>query len=120
MQPKEFGVIHSWVGSVANIPKGWLLCDGTNGTPDMRNRFIPGSGDTYTPGDAGGAVNHNHAFTGDGHTHSTKVALSVVTGAPFLNVSSSESAVGTTDDGSSLPPYYSLAYIMYVGEYYDA
>lgn len=33
-------VIVSWAGDVANIPPGWILCDGNNGTPDMRGRFV--------------------------------------------------------------------------------
>ena len=38
------GVIVMWSGSVASIPSGWTLCDGSNGTPDLRNRFIAGAG----------------------------------------------------------------------------
>lgn len=49
------GCILMWSGSVATIPAGWFLCDGTNGTPDLRNRFIVGAGSTYNPGDTGGA-----------------------------------------------------------------
>jgi len=49
------GVITMWSGSVVAIPAGWLLCDGTNGTPDLRDRFIVGAGGTYTVNDTGGA-----------------------------------------------------------------
>lgn len=45
------GVIVMWSGSIA--PSGWALCDGTNGTPDLRNKFILSSG-TRTPGSSGG------------------------------------------------------------------
>lgn len=41
------GVIAMWSGSVNDIPAGWLLCDGSQGTPDLRGRFIAG----YKPGD---------------------------------------------------------------------
>lgn len=51
------GVIMMWSGSVATIPTGFLLCDGTNGTPDLRSRFIVGAGSGYNPGDTGGADN---------------------------------------------------------------
>lgn len=37
------GVIVMWSGS--SIPSGWALCDGTNGTPDLRDRFIVGAGE---------------------------------------------------------------------------
>lgn len=33
-----------WSGSVASIPAGWQLCDGTSGTPDLRSRFVYGAG----------------------------------------------------------------------------
>ncbi len=37
------GVIVMWSGRIADIPPGWALCDGTNGTPDLRDRFIVGA-----------------------------------------------------------------------------
>ena len=37
------GVIVMWSGTVATIPSGWYLCDGSNGTPDLRNKFIVGA-----------------------------------------------------------------------------
>lgn len=37
------GVIVMWSGTVATIPTGWRLCDGSNGTPDLRDRFIIGA-----------------------------------------------------------------------------
>ncbi|GAH94439.1 unnamed protein product, partial [marine sediment metagenome] len=46
------GMILIWSGSVASIPGGWQICDGTNGTPDLRNKFIIGAGDTYAPADS--------------------------------------------------------------------
>ena len=53
------GGIIMWSGTVANIPSGWNLCDGTNGTPNLVNRFIVGSasdsGGTHDIGDTGGA-----------------------------------------------------------------
>ena len=48
------GIIVMWSGSNDNIPSGWVLCNGTNGTPDLMNRFIIGSGSTYTTTDTGG------------------------------------------------------------------
>lgn len=70
------GVILAWSGSVATIPSGWLLCDGTSGTPDLRDRFIVGAGNLYGVGAAGGSkdavvVSHTHTVnvTDPGHTH---------------------------------------------------
>jgi len=46
-----------WYGSVANVPPGWAVCDGTNGTPDLRDKFILGAGSTYNYGQSGGSAN---------------------------------------------------------------
>ena len=41
------GFIGMWSGSAETIPTGWALCDGTNGTPDLTERFILGSSYRY-------------------------------------------------------------------------
>lgn len=48
------GSIIPWYGDKANIPDGFALCDGTKGTPDLRNRFLVGAGSNYALGDTGG------------------------------------------------------------------
>jgi hypothetical protein len=53
------GSIIMWTGAVGSIPAGWHLCDGTGGTPDLRNRFIMGAGAVAT-GTVGGAATHSH------------------------------------------------------------
>ena len=87
------GMIIMWGGAVNAIPAGWQLCDGTNGTPDLRGEFIIGAGGSYSVGDSGGnstlnlttamLPQHNHAVTltgntgtAGGHTHT---ATSTVT-----------------------------------------
>jgi microcystin-dependent protein len=55
-----------WSGST--IPAGWALCDGTNGTPDMRDRFVLGAGNSYILGNTGGSGSHSHTI--QGHAHS--------------------------------------------------
>lgn len=82
------GGIIMWSGSVLNIPTGWTLCDGTDSTPDLRNRFVVGAGSTYAVDDTGGAdfvtlstanlPAHNHSASSSststvndpGHSHS--------------------------------------------------
>jgi hypothetical protein len=63
------GMILLWSGSVGSIPSGWVLCDGANSTPDLRDKFIVGAGSTYAVGATGGSPNaivvtHDHTFSG--------------------------------------------------------
>lgn len=48
------GVVTMWSGSVASIPAGWALCNGSSGTPDLRDRFVVGAGSTYAVAATGG------------------------------------------------------------------
>jgi microcystin-dependent protein len=43
-----------WYSSVGTIPSGWHLCDGSTGTPDLRDKFIPCAGSSYNVGATGG------------------------------------------------------------------
>ena len=78
------GMIMMWSGSVASIPSGWHLCDGLNGTPDLRGRSIMGAIDDgiadFSVGKSGDGTipshdhnaDHNHtagSSTGGAHTH---------------------------------------------------
>jgi len=80
------GMIMMWSGTIATIPSGWLLCNGSSGTPDLRNRFIIGAHSddsgtakttvTGTSTQTGGSkdaivVSHTHTatVTDPGHTH---------------------------------------------------
>lgn len=78
--PLPSGSIVLWSGSIGSIPVGWYLCNGSNGTPDLRNRFIVGAGSTYAVDATGGSadaivVSHTHTATSSssvtdpGHTH---------------------------------------------------
>jgi len=106
------GTIVLWSGSIANIPAGWIICNGGGGSPDLRNRFLVGAGDTYAVDAVGGAINHNHAFTGDGHVHDIDIGADISSGGGYDNLTDSAQAEGTTDNGNGLPPYHALAYIM--------
>lgn len=74
------GGIIIWSGSTGSVPATWYLCDGTNGTPDLRDRFIIGAGNSYAVNAVGGTadavvVSHNHTATSTsvvtdpGHLH---------------------------------------------------
>ena len=49
------GAIVMWEGNIAFIPSGWALCNGQNGTPNLLDKFIVGSGEDYNAGDVGGS-----------------------------------------------------------------
>lgn len=71
------GVIVMWSGSVA--PSGWALCNGSNGTPDLRNRFVVSTGSSFPAGSTGGSkdatlVAHSHTFVGSAFTGTTSSA----------------------------------------------
>jgi microcystin-dependent protein len=72
------GMIMLWSGSTGTIPSGWVICDGTNSTPDLRDRFVVGAGSTYSVDATGGSANatlvsHTHTATSSvtdpGHFH---------------------------------------------------
>ena len=48
------GLICLWSGAADALPAGWALCNGSNGTPDLRGRFLVGAGGSYAVGDTGG------------------------------------------------------------------
>lgn len=61
------GTIKQWYGTVESIPAGWVLCDGTNGTPDLRGRtpvgVDTGQAEFDTLGKTGGAKTHQLTVT---------------------------------------------------------
>ncbi len=77
------GLISMWSGSIGSIPAGWYLCDGSNGTPNLTDRFIIGAGSAYAVNGTGGVSSitlttnnmpsHTHTATSTvtdpGHTH---------------------------------------------------
>ena len=133
------GGIILWSGSVASIPSGWVLCNGSNSTPDLRDKFIVGAGSTYAVGNTGGSadavvVSHTHTATstvtdpGHNHTYTSYANLTgtaganpiwantstVNTGNAYTNitVATTNSTAGVSGTNANLPPYYALCYIM--------
>ncbi len=111
------GGIIMWSG--ASVPGGWSLCDGTNSTPDLRDRFIVSSGSVYSIGDTGGV--NSVTLTVDQIPAHTHAITAINDGSPSVPYSSPRSASaseidsGSTGGGQShenRPPYYALAFIM--------
>ncbi len=134
------GVILMWSGSIATIPAGWVLCDGNNSTPDLRNRFIVGAGSTYSVAGTGGSadaivVSHTHTGTTGAmnsnatHSHTylgvsnpsgsgvgDRMSVAVTRTTDAANIDHTHNfttgSTGSSGTNANLPPYYALAYIM--------
>lgn len=111
------GSIVIWSGSIVSIPAGWALCNGSSGTPDLRDRFVIGAGSSYSPGATGGVLTVDDVHSG--HTFSGSVAEVGYAGfnpggSPILaHMTHSHSwGSGGATGVNILPPYYALAYIM--------
>jgi hypothetical protein len=139
--PIPTGGILLWSGSIGSIPAGFVLCNGNNGTPDLRDRFVVGAGSTYAVDATGGSADstlptHTHAATSvvtdPGHEHdfgsttfditsnpgTTLIRPSIV--APLLasttettgiTVATTNANAGVSATNGNLPPYYALCYI---------
>ena len=97
------GMIMLWSGSIGSIPSGWTLCNGSNGAPDLRNRFVIAAGDAYSVAQTGGSadsivVAHNHTVAGT--TDSTGIS-GTFTANSFNNTSGTVSATGVFSAAAS-------------------
>ena len=136
------GMIILWYGDTSNIPGGWVLCNGSNSTPDLRDRFVIGAGNNFNSGNTGGnnsitlseanLPSHRHyvvsnSFGGQNRTNSNVSANNQVakgTGAGNLyesyNLASTggsasagrSSSVGSGTAIDNKPLYHALCYIM--------
>lgn len=134
------GNIVMWSGLLSNIPIGWLLCDGTLGTPDLVQFFARGSPPSTEPG----AINgedfhvlttaelpvHTHTTTNLGHRHNQEISSTPTAGIGstglqgnanaglyvFQNVNAggSFSAIGSNQQHENKPPFFELAFIQRV------
>ena len=134
------GLIAIWSGAVGAIPSGWYLCNGQNGTPDLRDSFVIGAGNSYAVGATGGSkdaivVSHTHTATSTvtdpGHFHTyglsgnsnqslsggpSQANLGVTTSntgtaSTGITVATTNATAGVSGTNANLPPYYALAFI---------
>ncbi len=136
------GAISVWTGSISTIPEGWIICDGTNGTPDLRVKFPKGvPNDSTDPGLTGGEdvvtltefqmPSHRHSFFVPNHEHSSQdnvqstsgsLVTLPLTGSTFsgeflADISSTFEIAGMTSTGgnnshTNLPASEDVLYIM--------
>jgi hypothetical protein len=124
------GIIWLWSGSIENIPDGWALCNGENGTPDLRGKFVLGvnpnskknsnfmvnemtaqGGEEKVKLEIKHLPRHNHPDNfnesgagGDGIWYDS--------GGYRLIINSSKGFTGDDEPHNNMPPYFTLAYIM--------
>ena len=112
------GMIIAWYGNTGNIPTGFVLCDGNNNTPDLRDRFIVGAGSAYSPGATGGskdAVLVSHFHTTENFVGRSNYAEPRNFGVGTdgnLNSTGNTDTKGEDGTNKNLPPYHALCYIM--------
>lgn len=120
------GVVVMWSGAIANIPTGWALCDGTNSTPDLRDRFVIGAGSSHAVDATGGSTDtgahtltvaeipaHSHNITLRTSSSNNQAGGGASGNGPFAAAATTSTGGGQphTHTGT-LPPYFALAYII--------
>jgi hypothetical protein len=134
-------IIIAWSGAINEIPNGWVLCDGNNNTPNLRNRFVVGVSATKSFNSTGGSANatlvshthtvssistvgnHAHSFTGGRYPQGGAGPINPYITNNQIGVLGSEpggahshnlilNTVGEDPTNKNLPPYYALAFIM--------
>lgn len=106
------GMIAMWSGTLGTVPAGWQLCDGTNGTPQLEQKFVIGSQGSLAIGDTGGNAGHVHTFTEDGHWHPNFHFYDVDWPGVYHEDTDIAFDTGTTVTEPNTPPWYTLAFIM--------
>lgn len=135
------GTICLWLGTLANIPAGWKLCDGTESTIDMRGKYQKTATSAATVGNNGGSNTHSHASQTHTHTvsasHSHSFTITSHSGAvdrggttAFIIIQTNDGRHDVTSDSisstyssdstaasssSNEPPYITVAFIEYLG-----
>jgi hypothetical protein len=136
------GMIMFWNSTAGTIPAGYQLCDGTGGSPDLRDQFIVGAGSTFAQGTSGGSSSTTTSTSGatstgtyaltvadiPAHHHSVPIQILAVGvgGGPNVYISGSSGVItGDTGGGGThshsiaqhthtytLPPYRAIVAIM--------
>lgn len=119
------GCILIWSGAADAVPGGWALCDGENGTPDLRDRFVVGAGSEYLAGATGGEATHTLTiYEMPHHDHYlrgyTVLCETLFPGANYKVYCNDDNPprdcitdlAGGGQPHNNLPPYYALCYIM--------
>lgn len=140
---KEKGIIGLWLRPLADIPKGWVLCDGGNGTPDLRDYHLKIGNNTSEIGNTGGSNTHTHSAQAHSHSSSSHSHSGSSGGANYTSRHTPSSSHGyskdshthpvssissvnagwnnantTADSSNNEPPYRTVAFIQFQKELY--
>lgn len=102
---KPRGIIGMWLGLLSAIPQGWFLCNGSLGTPDMRDKHLKVASTTGEHGNTGGANTHSHAAS-NSHSHTQGGTHTHTGSASFV---SSEGGTGVSSQNVSQGHSHGLA-----------
>ena len=104
--------IIAWPSTVATLPQGWQICDGTNGTPDLRSRFARGAVAGQEAGTTGGSdtvtldstmiPSHNHGITDPTHTHAYNFANQQANGTGQTRPSAPQTTPATSSTAATI------------------
>jgi len=112
----EFELTPNIIGMYESLtpPEGWVLCDGSNGTPNLRDHFIIGSSSGNT-----GTITGNDTISGSGssstnglHNHVGSFRFNVFSGISYHNTDENNHNHSISISQAYVPPYYSLSFIM--------
>ena len=114
------GIISMWHGLIANIPAGWVLCDGNNSTPDLRSKFLRGAPAATEAGGTGGADTHTLSENEmPAHTHGYNEGPVETTGGNNQGSYEVQSQNATVTDSTgggvahnNMPSYYQILFVM--------
>ena len=117
------GIILMWPRDIEDIPPGWALCDGTNGTPNLRDKFVVGAGDDYALGETGGQISvdtlHTHgpgdysALPSPASIYGAEIGVHVTTRYhEHAHAITGTSAIAGDPEQDNLPPYHALIFII--------
>ena len=115
------GAVIAYAGDINSIPPGWHICDGTEGTPDLRGRFVLGQSDAYVYGSEGGEATHRLTVNEmPSHSHQLAITSRTGTTGDIIAITRGEyrfdslgmSSTGDNQPHNNMPPYYVLYYIM--------
>ena len=107
------GMIILWSGAADAIPSGFVLCNGSNSTPDLRNRFLVGAGDSYSVNNTGGSQevtlstsqlpSHNHSVSVSGTTSNKSLTGDITKISECYNVAGGATGVFTKKSTGNSP-----------------